>query len=119
MKVAEQLSAKDRLAAHLRDELGIDATSRARPLQAAWVSAASFSTFAALPIAALVVAPTTAAGIPVVAAVSLASLAVLGALGGHLGGAAPGRAALRVALGGALAMAVTAFVGHLLRVWTG
>jgi vacuolar iron transporter family protein len=119
LRVAEQLSANDRLAAHLRDELGIDATSRARPLQAAWVSAASFSSFAALPIAALLAAPTSAAAIPVVAVVSLASLAALGALGGRLGGAPLGRAALRVTLGGALAMAVTAAIGHVLGVWTG
>jgi vacuolar iron transporter family protein len=119
MQVAEQLSAKDRLAAHLRDELGIDATLRARPLQAAWVSAASFSSFAFLPIAALLVAPSVASRITVVAATSLASLAVLGAVGGHLGGAPMGRATLRVTLGGALAMTVTAGIGHILGVYAG
>jgi len=46
MKVAEQLSAHDRLGAHMRDELGIDQTSLARPMQAAWISAASFALFA-------------------------------------------------------------------------
>ena len=53
MKVAVQLSAGDRLGAHLRDELGIDQTSLARPMQAAWISAASFAFFATIPIAAL------------------------------------------------------------------
>src|SRR5664279_6302040 len=52
MKVARQLSAHDRLGAHLKDELGIDRTSLARPLQAAWVSAASFGSFALVPIVA-------------------------------------------------------------------
>ena len=115
MKVAEQLSAHDRLGAHMRDELGIDQASLARPLQAAWISAASFASFAVVPIAALLVAP-AALRIPMIAACSLLSLAVLGAFGGHLGGAPLGRAALRVTLGGALAMTVTAVIGRILGV---
>ena len=114
MKVAEQLSAHDRLGAHLRDELGIDRDSLARPIQAAWISAASFALFALVPILALLVAPASVR-IPMIAAMSLASLAALGAFGGHLGGAPPGRGALRVTLGGAFAMAVTAAIGHLPR----
>jgi vacuolar iron transporter family protein len=118
MKVAEQLSAHDRLGAHLRDELGMDPTSLARPMQAAWISAASFACFAVVPIVALLVAP-AALRIPMIAALSLASLAALGAFGGYLGGARLGRAALRVTLGGALAMAVTAAIGRLLGVSIG
>jgi VIT1/CCC1 family predicted Fe2+/Mn2+ transporter len=115
LKVAEQLSAHDRLGAHLRDELGIDQTSLARPLQAAWISAASFAAFAMVPIAALLIAP-SALRIPMIATFSLLSLAGLGALGGHLGGAPIARAALRVTLGGTLAMIVTATVGRILGV---
>jgi VIT1/CCC1 family predicted Fe2+/Mn2+ transporter len=115
MKVAEQLSAHDRLGAHIRDELGIDQSSLARPLQAAWISAASFATFAIVPIVALLVAP-VALRIPMIAAFSLVSLAALGAFGGHLGGAPLGRAALRVTIGGALAMVVTALIGRILGV---
>jgi len=100
MKVAVQLSAHDRLGAHVRDELGIDPTSLSRPLQAAWISAASFATFALVPIVVLLVAPAEWR-VPAIAAVSLASLAALGAFGAHLGGAPLGRAALRVTLGGA------------------
>ena len=118
MKVAEQLSAHDRLGAHMRDELGIDQTSLARPLQAAWISAASFASFAIVPIVALLVAP-VALRIPMIAAFSLASLAALGAFGGHLGGAPLGRAALRVTIGGALAMTVTALIGKILGVSVG
>jgi VIT1/CCC1 family predicted Fe2+/Mn2+ transporter len=118
MKVAEQLSAHDRLGAHMRDELGIDQTSLARPMQAAWISAASFALFAVVPIAALFVAPITLR-IPVIAAFSLLSLAALGAFGGHLGGAPLGRAALRVTLGGTLAMIVTALIGRILGVSVG
>ena len=112
LKVAEQLGAHDGLGAHLRDELGINPAALARPLQAAWISAASFATFALVPIGALLIAP-TAWRIPFVAVLSLASLAALGAFGGHLGGAPLGRAALRVTLGGAIAMTVTALIGRL------
>ena len=118
MKVAEQLSKHDRLGAHMRDELGIDQTSLARPMQAAWISAASFAAFAVVPIAALLVAP-VALRIPLIAVLSLVSLAALGAFGGHLGGAPLGRAALRVTLGGALAMTVTALIGRILGVSVG
>jgi VIT1/CCC1 family predicted Fe2+/Mn2+ transporter len=118
MKVAEQLSAHDRLGAHMRDELGIDQASLARPMQAAWISAASFACFAVVPIAALLVAP-AALRIPVIAVLSLVSLAALGAFGGHLSGAPLGRAALRVTLGGALAMTVTAVIGRILGVSVG
>jgi len=118
MQVAVQLSARDRLGAHLRDELGLDPTALARPFQAAWISAASFAFFAGVPIAALLAAPVSLR-IPVIAAVCLASLAVLGAFGGYLGGASLGRASLRVTLGGALAMTVTALVGRLLGVSVG
>ncbi len=118
MKVAEQLSAKDRLGAHMRDELGIVESTMARPMQAAWISAASFASFALVPIAALLVAP-EAFRIAVIAGLSLASLAALGAVGGYLGGAPIARASLRVTVGGALAMAVTAAIGRLLGVSMG
>jgi VIT1/CCC1 family predicted Fe2+/Mn2+ transporter len=118
MKVAEQLSTRDRLGAHLRDELGIDQAALARPMQAAWISAASFACFAVIPILALLIAP-AASRIPAIAAVSLVSLLALGALGGHLGGAPLGRAALRVTVGGALAMAVTAAIGRIFGVAMG
>ena len=112
-QVAEQLSAHDNLAAHLRDELGIDAGNQPRPWQAAWVSAVTFATFALVPIIALLAAPTRWR-LEVIAAVTLVALATLGALGARLGGARPGPAMLRVTLGGGLAMAVTTAVGHLI-----
>jgi VIT1/CCC1 family predicted Fe2+/Mn2+ transporter len=118
MKVARQLSEHDRLGAHMRDELGIDQASLARPIQAAWISAASFACFALVPIVGFVVAP-AGLRIPGIAALSLVGLATLGAIGGHLGGAPLGRAALRVTIGGILAMIVTALVGRILGVATG
>ena len=118
VKVAEQLSAHDRLGAHMRDELGIDQTALARPMQAAWISAVSFALFAAVPIAALLAAP-AALRIPVIATLSLLCLTALGTLGAHLGGAPFGRAAARVTLGGAFAMAMTAVIGKILGVSIG
>ena len=118
MTVAQQLSARNPLGAHMRDELGIDQASLARPLQAAWISAASFASFAIVPIAALLVAPAWLR-IPAMVALSLLSLAALGVFGGHLGGAPTGRAALRVTIGGGFAMAVTAAIGRLLGVSVG
>lgn len=115
LEVAKQLSAHDRLGAHLRDELGIEERSRARPLQAAWISAISFALFALVPILAMLVAP-AAHRMPTIAGVTLASLATLGALGARLAGAPIVPASLRVTAGGALAMAVTAAIGHLLGV---
>jgi VIT1/CCC1 family predicted Fe2+/Mn2+ transporter len=118
LQVAEQLSAHDRLGAHLKDELGLNPASLARPMQAAWISAASFASFSLVPIAALLLAPTPLR-IPMIALFSLASLAALGAFGGRLGGASPVRAAVRVSLGGALAMGVTALIGRILGVSLG
>ncbi len=112
MQVAQQLTARDALGTHLRDELGIDPTALARPLQAAWVSAASFALSASVPILMLLIAPASVR-IPAIAIVSLLSLTALGAFGGYLGGAPLGRAALRVTIGGGFAMAVTFGIGHL------
>jgi VIT1/CCC1 family predicted Fe2+/Mn2+ transporter len=110
--VARELSERGALDAHLRDELGLDEQRRARPFQAAWASALSFSVGAALPLlaAALLPASVRVAG---VVCVTLVALAVLGDLGARLGGAPRGRATLRVVIWGALALAVTAGVGAL------
>ena len=117
MQVAQQLTAHDDLGAHARDELGIVEAQRARPVQAAIISAISFATFALLPIFALLGAGLVANGassrIGAIAAVSLVSLAGLGSLGAHLGGARLGPAAARVTAGGALAMAITFAIGRL------
>jgi len=118
LTVAEQLSAHDKLGAHLRDELGIDPSSLARPVQAAWISAASFGCFAAVPIIALLISQERWR-LQVIAALSLASLAAVGAFGAHLGGAPLMRASLRVTVGGAIAMAATAMIGRILGVAAG
>lgn len=111
-QVADQLMAHDALGAHARDELGISRTLSARPIQAALASAGSFAAGAALPLTVTAVAP-EAILIPVVAATSLAFLALLGALAARAGGAGIAAGAVRVTFWGALAMAITAGVGAL------
>lgn len=109
-QVAVQLMRHDALAAHARDELGLSPMHRARPLQAALASAASFAIGALLPLL-LVLASPPALLIPIIAGSSLLFLAVLGGLAARAGGAPVGAAALRVTLWGLLAMALTAAVG--------
>lgn len=110
--VATQLTERDALAAHSRDELGLDPQGLARPLQAAVVSAVSFALGGSIPVIFEVAAP---AGVrtPAILIATVLALIGLGALGAHLGGAPSGRGAVRVVLGGAAAMAVTYLIGSL------
>lgn len=111
-KVAEELTAKDALAAHARDELGIVDHLAANPLQAAWTSAVTFATGACVPLlAVLLTSPDMVIWVTMV--VTAVALAGLGALGGWTGGAGLVRPALRVLFWGVLAMAVTSGVGFL------
>jgi VIT1/CCC1 family predicted Fe2+/Mn2+ transporter len=114
-EVAHQLSRKDALAAHARDELGITKVMRARPLQAALASAASFSTGAAIPLLAGVLVPLQFS-VTAVYAISLAFLVALGAAGARAGRAPLLTGAIRVGFWGALAMAVTAGIGLLFHI---
>jgi VIT1/CCC1 family predicted Fe2+/Mn2+ transporter len=111
-QVAKQLMAKDALAAHARDELGLSDETRARPLQAALASAVSFAIGALLPVVVVVVVPHAQVSM-LVTATALVFLAVLGAVAARVGGAVIWRGALRVVFWGALAMAVSALVGRL------
>ena len=111
-KVAEQLMAKDALAAHARDELGLTEETTARPVQAAFASAASFSAGAAMTLLMVVFSPRGLLQ-PVVATASVLFLALLGAIGARIGGARIVRATIRVTFWGAAAMAVTTGLGAL------
>jgi VIT1/CCC1 family predicted Fe2+/Mn2+ transporter len=111
-QVSDQLMAHDALGAHARDELGIHELTRARPIQAAVASAASFAAGAAPPVlfaALLPVGPLT----PTIVTVTLVLLVALGSVAARLGGASMVRGAVRVAFWGAVAMGVTALVGRL------
>lgn len=110
--VANQIMAKDALAAHARDELGMSDTTAARPLQAAIISSMTFTAGAAAPLLVVPLAPMSLL-VPSVALVSIICLAILGVLGARAGSAPVGPSVLRVSFWGALAMAVTAGIGSL------
>jgi vacuolar iron transporter family protein len=111
-QVADQLMAHDALDAHARDEIGITSRQKARPVQAALTSAASFSVGAAMPLVVAVIGPPPYL-IYLVSGTSLFVLALLGGIAARVGGASVAAGAMRVTFWGALAMAVTAGVGAL------
>ncbi len=113
LEVARQMMAKDAFEAHARDELGLSSHVMAKPVQAAFTSAATFSVGAALPLVVALLAPAVA----VVWAVSIAGLvglAALGAVGASAGGASVWKPTVRVVFWGAVAMASTAAIGALI-----
>jgi VIT1/CCC1 family predicted Fe2+/Mn2+ transporter len=112
LEVARQLTTKDALAAHAREELGISEVNTARPLQAAMTSAATFTVGAVLPLSVVLLFPSQIL-IYAVTITTLIFLAILGALGAKAGGADIVKATVRVTFWGAVAMAVTAGVGTL------
>jgi VIT1/CCC1 family predicted Fe2+/Mn2+ transporter len=111
-QVAEQLMKHDALGAHARDELGISAVHAARPVQAAFASAATFGVGAALPLAVAALAPPPQV-IVLVALTSLVFLALLGGIAARAGGASLMRGTVRVTFWGAFALALTALIGRL------
>jgi VIT1/CCC1 family predicted Fe2+/Mn2+ transporter len=110
-QVAKQLTQRDALGAHARDELGLTEVHAARPIQAALASDLAFAVGAALPLGVAIAAPRDSLGLLVTGA-SLASLGVLGSVAARAGGARMIRGAVRVTLLGAVAMGLTALVGR-------
>jgi vacuolar iron transporter family protein len=110
-KVADQLMEHDALGAHARDELGLSEITRARPIQAALSSAASFAVGAALPLMLAMLLPADGLTRAVVGS-TLILLIALGAIAARLGGASVLAGAVRVAFWGIVAMAVTSLVGR-------
>lgn len=110
--VAENLMSKDALGAHVRDELGITETLRARPIQAAFASAISFVAGAIIPVATVLLAPSARIA-EVSSATALFTLVILGGTAAYAGGASIVKGSLRVAFWGALAMGLTAGVGRI------
>lgn len=111
-EVARQLMAHNALDAHMRDELGITETLKARPLQAAAASAASFAVGAALPLLVVTLAPNKGL-LASVFVTSLIFLALLGGIAARTGGAGVAKGSMRITFWGALAMVITAGVGAL------
>ncbi len=117
-RVAIQLTDRDALGSHARDELGISETVTARPIQAALVSALTFALGAVVPLIVVFLSPESQI-VTIVAASTILGLAVLGGLGASAGGAGVMRGAARVTFWGALAMTATAAVGSIFGVAVG
>ena len=114
-QVAVQLTEKDALEAHARDEIGINEMTAAKPLQAAGSSALSFSIGALLPMLAILFSPDAYLD-KVVLVVSILSLIILGALSSYFAGTSMLKGSMRVAIWGVLAMAFSSWIGSLFHV---
>ena len=112
-RVAQELTARDALSAHLEAELGIREQDVVSPWQAAGASALAFFVGAVLPMLAIVLPPAEAR-VPVTFAAVLVALAVTGATSARIGGSPWLRPTLRVVIGGALALGATFLIGTLL-----
>jgi VIT1/CCC1 family predicted Fe2+/Mn2+ transporter len=111
LQVAKELTDHDALAAHVRDELGINEISQAKPLQAALASGASFTCGAILPLLISVFMPLKNM-IYYQYVLAIAFLMMLGAIAAKTGGSGIAKAAIRITLWGTIAMALTAAVGY-------
>ncbi|MFD2082246.1 VIT1/CCC1 transporter family protein [Actinopolymorpha cephalotaxi] len=114
-KIAEELTERDALRAHAEIEFGIDPDELTSPWHAALASFVAFTVGALLPMAAIILPPTSLR-VPVTFAAVVVALVVTGTVSARLGGAKARRAAIRTVVGGALAMVVTYVVGHLVGV---
>jgi VIT1/CCC1 family predicted Fe2+/Mn2+ transporter len=111
LQVAEEMTAKDAITAHARDELGIRELTAAKPMQAALSSGIAFSGGALIPLLVTWFIPSDYVVIAV-ALISSILLGILGYIGAYLGGAKPLKPTLRVMFWGVAAMAITALIGH-------
>ncbi|WP_316839345.1 VIT family protein [Pedobacter gandavensis] len=117
MQVAVQLTAHDALAAHAKDELGINEITQAKPMQAAFASAASFIIGGLLPLLVSIFAPIKLMVIYQYG-FSIIFLALSAMLAAKAGGSNRGKAVLRICFWGTAAMLMTALVGYLFGVKT-
>lgn len=112
MQVAIELTDKDALGTHVRDELGINEISQANPIQAALASGASFTAGGILPLAVILMAPIRGMEYWLYG-FTIAFLIILGIISAKTGGSSILKAILRIALWGTIAMGLTALVGYL------
>lgn len=110
--VAKELTQKDALAAHIRDELGINETSKANPMQAAFASGAAFTVGGMLPLLVVLFSPLAQIEY-LLYGFAIVFLMLLGALAAKTGGSSIWKAIVRVTFWGSVAMGLTALVGWL------
>ena len=112
MQVALEMTEKDALAAHVRDELGINEISQANPIQAALASGASFTVGGALPVLVTLFAPIKNMEYWLYG-FTILSLIILGAQSARIGGSSISKAIIRITVWGTIAMGLSALVGYL------
>jgi VIT1/CCC1 family predicted Fe2+/Mn2+ transporter len=111
LQVAIELTAKDALATHIRDELGINEISQAKPIQAAFASGTSFTVGGILPLMVVLFAPIKGMEYWLYA-FTIVFLMILGTVAAKTGGSHIGKAVLRIAIWGTIAMGLSALVGY-------
>ncbi len=114
-EVALQLTEKDALEAHARDEIGIHENTSANPLQAAGSSALAFSVGALFPMLSILLSPDQYISVSVMI-VGILSLACLGALSSYAAGTPLLKGAIRVTAWGIAAMLFSSWIGSLFNV---
>lgn len=112
LKVATELTSHDALGAHIRDELGINEISQAKPLQAAWASGAAFSVGGILPLLVTLFMPLQQMEYYLYG-FALFFLILLGVVAAKTGGSSITKAIIRITLWGTVAMGLTALVGYI------
>jgi VIT1/CCC1 family predicted Fe2+/Mn2+ transporter len=115
LTVAKELTEKDALGAHIRDELGINEISQAKPIQAAFSSGAAFTIGGLLPLLVTLFMPLKTLEYYLYG-FALLFLIILGALAAKTGGSSIGKAIFRITFWGTIAMGLTALVGYLFNV---
>lgn len=112
LQVAIELTEKDALATHIRDELGINEISQAKPIQAAFASGASFTIGGILPLMVVLFAPIKGMEYWLYTC-TIVFLMILGTVAAKTGGSHIGKAVLRIAIWGTIAMGLSALVGYI------
>lgn len=112
MQVAKELTAADALAAHMRDELGLNEISQANPIQAALASGAAFTVGGSLPFLVTLFAPVHNMEY-FLYGFTIISLIILGSVSAKTGGSSMSKAIVRIVIWGSIAMGLSALVGYL------
>jgi len=112
MQVAQELTEKDALSAHIRDELGINEISQANPIQAAIASGAAFSAGGLLPLLVILFAPVKGMEYWLYSFTTV-FLIILGITAAKTGGSSIKKAIIRITIWGTIAMVLSAFIGYL------
>jgi vacuolar iron transporter family protein len=112
MQVAIELTEKDALAAHMRDELGINEISQANPIQASIASGAAFTVGGVLPLFVILFAPVIGMEYWLYG-FTIIFLLILGIIAAKTGGSSIVKAIVRITIWGTLAMGLSALVGYI------